>query len=559
MDGVDLPEFRPLELRPSPDIDDPGVARDIPPLPLARWTALVGLYSTEAVLFCLLFGPGIRENGPWLWDNLAYRLVYAAPPTVLAALLFGGAWLREGRRTTARHPLHPLQLWHFLLAHWAALAGFILLTALVQNRMIRSSAHPGRWLWGWLVMGLATLLLGVASLLPARFQALVREVKKGRVMAAVAVGVIASGAAHLMQRTWEPLSQPTLWLVHALLALVFPDAVCDPANCAVGTASFTVSVDWPCAGYEGIGLILEFLSAYLWFSRRDLRFPRAFLLLPIGTALIWLANAFRIAALVALGVWISPDVTLGGFHSLAGWLIFNGIALGIVIASRRMRFFSRPHLLVDGTEYTNPTPAYLVPLLAIIATTMITGAFSSGFDTLYPLRVLTAAGALWYFRRDHARWGWTWSWPAVAIGAVAFVLWMALEPTPASQGALATGLAGLPPTWATTWLVFRVVGAVVTVPLAEELAFRGYLTRRLIAADFQDVPLGRFTWSSFLLSSAAFGALHGRWLAGTLAGMLYALALYRRGAIADAVTAHATTNALIAAYVLATGSWSLWA
>jgi CAAX prenyl protease-like protein len=101
------------------------------------------------------------------------------------------------------------------------------------------------------------------------------------------------------------------------------------------------------------------------------------------------------------------------------------------------------------------------------------------------------------------------------------------------------------------------VGSVVTVPLAEELAFRGYLTRRLIAADFEDVPLGRFTWLSLLVSLALFGALHGRWLAGTLAGMLYAIALYRRGELADAVVAHATTNGLLTAYVLATGSWVL--
>jgi hypothetical protein len=40
--------------------------------------------------------------------------------------------------------------------------------------------------------------------------------------------------------------------------------------------------------------------------------------------------------------------------------------------------------------------------------------------------------------------------------------------------------------------------------------------------------------------------------------MGYALALYRRGSLTDAVVAHATTNALLAAYVLTTGSWALW-
>ena len=57
--------------------------------------------------------------------------------------------------------------------------------------------------------------------------------------------------------------------------------------------------------------------------------------------------------------------------------------------------------------------------------------------------------------------------------------------------------------------------------IAEELAFRGFLLRRLVAEDFEAVPSGRFTWPALLLSSVAFGALHGsRWIAGTLAGLL---------------------------------------
>jgi CAAX prenyl protease-like protein len=87
-------------------------------------------------------------------------------------------------------------------------------------------------------------------------------------------------------------------------------------------------------------------------------------------------------------------------------------------------------------------------------------------------------------------------------------------------------------------------------PVTEELAFRGYPARRLIAEDFAGVPVGRYTWCSFPLSSALLGALHTRWIAGTLARMLYALAVYRCGELGDAVLAHATTNALIAVYIL---------
>src|SRR5262249_9151685 len=110
----------------------------------------------------------------------------------------------------------------------------------------------------------------------------------------------------------------------------------------------------------------------------------------------------------------------------------------------------------------------------------------------------------------------------------------------------ATGL------WIAAWLV----GFVIVTPLAEEIAFRGYLMRRLIATDFQSVPLGKFTWFSFLVSSAIFGLLHGQWLAGTFAGMAYAGVVYRTGRLRDAVVAHAVTNGLLAAVGFATGHWS---
>jgi CAAX prenyl protease-like protein len=114
------------------------------------------------------------------------------------------------------------------------------------------------------------------------------------------------------------------------------------------------------------------------------------------------------------------------------------------------------------------------------------------------------------------------------------------------------------PGWAALWILCRLVGAVVTVPLAEELAFRGYLARRLVALDFARVPLEHLSWLAVLGSALAFGMLHHRIVAATLAGIAYGLVARRRGFLADAVVAHATTNALLAVWVLWTGNWSLW-
>lgn len=149
---------------------------------------------------------------------------------------------------------------------------------------------------------------------------------------------------------------------------------------------------------------------------------------------------------------------------------------------------------------------------------------------------------------------------AVAAGALVFAIWIGFEPlarahaTPA-PAALMNAAAGA----RIAWIIFRVLGAVVTVPMAEEIAFRGFLMRRIASNDFESVSFRSFAWLPFLISSAAFGLLHGdRWLAGMIAGMIYALAMIRRGRIGEAVAAHAVTNALVAAWVLTTGNWQLW-
>lgn len=226
-----------------------------------------------------------------------------------------------------------------------------------------------------------------------------------------------------------------------------------------------------------------------------------------------------------------------------------------------MPFFSKlsAEPRIDGSAFDF---AYVVPAMTLIATSMVTVTLSPGLDRYYFLRVVFVAMAFAIYRKHYTELRLTLSWEAVAIGCAVFAFWMVLEPkaTPAtSESPFQSGILSLPQASAITWVIFRVIGSVIMVPLAEELAFRGYLTRRLISSDFRAVAPGRMTWISFLVSSVLFGLLHGRWFAGTLAGMAYALAYRRRGELTDAVMAHAVTNGLIAIAVLATGAWSLWA
>jgi len=136
---------------------------------------------------------------------------------------------------------------------------------------------------------------------------------------------------------------------------------------------------------------------------------------------------------------------------------------------------------------------------------------------------------------------------------------MLLEPgADSGNTVLGKAMSTLPVGEKSLWLTFRVAGSVLIVPFVEKLAFRGYLLRRLAGQDDDDLSPGRYAWLPFLVSSVAFGLLHTRVLAGTLAGIAYALAYYRRGKLADAVVAHMVTNGLIALLVLIRGEWSLW-
>jgi CAAX prenyl protease-like protein len=245
-------------------------------------------------------------------------------------------------------------------------------------------------------------------------------------------------------------------------------------------------------------------------------------------------------------------------HSSAGWLLSNATFFGLVIANQRVGLLLKKDEQQPTGDLANPAAMHLVPLLAIITTAMVSIALSAGFNYLYPLRVLAAAGALWFYRCDLAALDWKPSLWAIVPGILLLVDRLASAANDRANAAFSAGLGSMSTIGAAAWLSFRVAGAVLTVPIAEELAFRGYLIRKLVAADFETVPATQFTWRHF--SGPPYCWERYVIMAGgtTLAGMVFAARLYRRGALANAVIAHSTANALLSGYVLMTHRWFLW-
>lgn len=524
-----------------------------------RWLLAAALLVVEYVVALLVFD---AERMPIAEDTDIFGHLGKSMPliiVVITAAFLVGAPSKTELTEIAEASRERRRVWPFLAAHLLAYAVAMGITVFVFNAGLEVE-RPWLWVAAWAASAACSFFSLVAAVMP---KAAVRPVVKPAARA-LAAGLIVGLPAWLFgfetMMLWRPLSRLTLEVVAFLLQLTGQEVVSNPEELIIGTPTYHVFIAEPCSGYEGIGLITVMLGFYLFYFRKSLRFPNALLLVPIGIALIWIANGVRIASLIGVGTWISPEIAEGGFHSAAGWLLFCMITLALVAVSRQSAWFTRDAVPRGRGSFRTPEGAYLLPLLFLIAATLATGLFTVDFDYLYPARILAPLIPLWLFRSYYRELRWSFSWVPIALGIVVLGLWIALEPepTPEANATIPNALAEMPRAAALIWLTARVLGSTIVVPIAEELAFRGYLLRRLIDKDFTAVPPNQFTLFSFLVSSVAFGVLHGRWIAGILAGMIYAAAQYKRGKVSDAIVAHAVTNGLLAAYVLAFGAWHFW-
>jgi CAAX protease family protein len=186
---------------------------------------------------------------------------------------------------------------------------------------------------------------------------------------------------------------------------------------------------------------------------------------------------------------------------------------------------------------------------------------------IYPLKTVAVAASLVFFWRayDELRPRRHWALGVLA-GAIAIAIWIAIDPYYPGLSRLTGGTTGaaFDPTTiadATTravFLSFRVLGAVVVVAIMEELFWRAFLIRWLVNEDFKSVPVGTYSHRSFAITTLLFAVEHEQWLAGLICGALYNALLYRTRSVFACVVAHATSNALLAAWVLLRQDWKFW-
>jgi exosortase E/protease (VPEID-CTERM system) len=444
--------------------------------------------------------------------------------------------------------------------HAALLAGFAALSTLLY----RGGDIPFAVLaLAWHACGLAAALALFAAIAPLRYWVSALR----RTGALPLYSLLPAAGAMLVfkssQWLWAPAAALTFRIVGFLARPFIPSLRTDASSLTLITDHFAVQVSEVCSGLEGVGLMLAFCTAWLWYFRREYIFPRALIIAPIGMLLIFLLNSVRIAALVLIGDAGYQKVAAVGFHSQAGWIAFNLAAFAVAYTAKRSKWLNRAAHQAETAAHDggvhDATAAYLMPLLAILAVGMLTHAMSAGFDFLYPLRIIAALGALWIYRRNYANLNWRFTWRGVLIGIAVFGVWSAFSHFLSTPMGMPEELAHLSNAARAQWIGCRAAAAIITVPIAEELAYRGFLMRRLVGAQFDHVSFSSVRWPAIAISSVLFGVTHGGlWFAGIIAGAAYGALAVKTGKIGESVAAHATTNLLVAVQVLLWGAWQLW-
>lgn len=212
-----------------------------------------------------------------------------------------------------------------------------------------------------------------------------------------------------------------------------------------------------------------------------------------------------------------------------------------------------------------PSLGYVLPFGVFVAFL----ASQSLFQASQAVRFFTVLIALAIFSRGLLRTRPSGFLGSVLLGIAVFFLWIgpdALFPGYRNSMLFSNSLVGhaqgatLPAEKTDIiFLVFRVLGSVVTIPIIEELFWRGWMMRWLIDRQFTRVPIGTYHVEAFWIVALLFASEHGSyWDVGLITGAIYNWWAIRTKNLTDCIIAHAVTNACLAAYVIGWGKWQYW-
>ena len=150
---------------------------------------------------------------------------------------------------------------------------------------------------------------------------------------------------------------------------------------------------------------------------------------------------------------------------------------------------------------------------------------------------------------------------AVICGAAALLVWIVVGKLSTGDHAVSFDPAVLAPGIERgAGIALRIFGAVLVVPAAEEIFWRGFLMRYLIDENFLKVDIGAYSRKSFFGTLVCFVLVHRpfEWAGAALVGAIYGLFVIKQKNLRGVIAAHALTNLGLAVYVIVTGEYWWW-
>jgi CAAX prenyl protease-like protein len=213
--------------------------------------------------------------------------------------------------------------------------------------------------------------------------------------------------------------------------------------------------------------------------------------------------------------------------------------------------------------------AYVLPMGIFLAFTWVGGNWKSLYPLTYVVKVILVAAALVVLRRHYTKISWRYWWLGAIVGVIGIFQWVGMQLwlqrsftffAPSDDPFDPTRFFAGSDAMLYGFLAFRLIGAVLIVPVMEELFWRDFLWRQTLAPnDFKLAEVGERSWSALLIVSLVFAVVHGNWWLTSIvwALMVGALLIYTKS-LGACIVAHAVTNLLLAVYVLKYRDWAFW-
>ncbi len=214
--------------------------------------------------------------------------------------------------------------------------------------------------------------------------------------------------------------------------------------------------------------------------------------------------------------------------------------------------------------------AYILPMGLFLALIGIGGFFPAFYPHAYTARAIAVAALLILFWKHYTPIRWDYWWLGLIVGVIGIAQWIGMEklllmywpdypmaPDPADAFNPMTYFASDATRYG--FYAVRLIGAVLVVPVMEELFWRDYLWRQLASPNhFKIAAIGEWDPVAFWVIPVIFAAVHAQpFTAVVWAVMIAGLLLYTRS-LGACIIAHAVTNLLLGLYVINTGEWVLW-